>query len=112
MMLSDRPNAPARSPNHEHVVRQTPRDHASRTYNRTRSNRDARKKLGAHSKTRGAGSGTTDSQQSVVPEPGEIRQAFLKMLNGYCSNHRQERQLRRNHGLSENRTLAVVTAAS
>jgi hypothetical protein len=31
---------------------------------------------------------TTDSQQSVVPEPGEIPQAFSKMLKGYCGNHR------------------------
>jgi hypothetical protein len=30
----------------------------------------------------------TDSQQSVVTEPGEIPQAFSKMLKGYCSNHR------------------------
>jgi hypothetical protein len=88
MMLSDRLNAPARSSNREHVVQQTPRDHASRTYNRARSDRDSRKKLGAHSKTMSAGSGTTDSQQSVVTEPGKIPQAFSKMLKGYCSNHR------------------------
>jgi hypothetical protein len=61
---------------------------------------------------RGALAQAPDSQQSVVPEPGEIPQAFSKTSKGYCSNHRSGCQLRRNHGLSEIRTLAAVTAAS